>query len=135
MAGPAPYDIARTGTGLVAALRIEVPSGRIWVVEPGVGVFRFTSQFGNKIAYLLPEVSLQIQPPSGSVRPYLGAGAGIAEYLSGRGSTFGTLHAAAGFRLRLGNWGFRGDVRIRSIDPFAQTTTDLTVGVSKRLGR
>jgi hypothetical protein len=133
MVGPAPYDIGRTGTGVAAALRFEFPSGKIWVVEPAVGVLRYTSRLGDKITYFLPEVSLQVQPFSRNVRPYLGAGGGIAEYLSGRGTTFGTLHGTAGVRIRFGQWGIRGEARIRTIDPFAQTTTELTVGVSKRI--
>ena len=61
-------------------------------------------------------------------------GAGFSEYLSGRGTTYGTLHAAAGVRINLGeHYGARFEVRARSIDPFSQSTTDFTFGFMKRL--
>ena len=135
MAGPSHYDLAGTGTGFVAALRFDVPSGRIFLVEPGVTFFRYRSAFGDRISLVLPEISLLVEPPHGSIRPYAGVGAGFSEYLSGRGTTFGTLHATAGLRVNIGpRYGVRAEIRARSIDPFSQSTTDFTFGFSKRLG-
>ena len=134
MAGPSQYHLAARGTGFAAALRFGVPSGRIFVVEPSIGVFRGRSTFDDRISYLQPEISLQVEPPHGPVRPYAGVGAGFSEYLSGRGTTYGTLHAAAGVRINLGeHYGARFEVRARSIDPFSQSTTDFTFGFMKRL--
>jgi hypothetical protein len=136
LAGPSPYDLAGTGTGFAAALRFDFPSGRLLVFEPGIGFFRYENQSGDRITYLLPELSVQIQVPSGAVRPYVGGGIGFSEFLSGRGSTFVTLHAATGLRVDLGaDWGLRGEWRLRSIDPFTGNTSDLLLGVSRRFGR
>ena len=134
MGGPTRYDLGGKGTGFVAALRFDVPSGRIFVVEPGIAFARLRSATGARISYVLPEISLQVEPPRGAFRPYLGVGGGFAEYLSGRGTTYGTLHAAAGVRLNIGDhYGARFEVRARSIDPFSQSTTDFTFGFMKRL--
>ena len=135
LAGPSPYDLNGTGTGFAAALRVDVPVGRVLIVEPGIGFFRYRpGTSSGSISYLLPEVSLQLQAPSKGLRPYIGGGAGFSEFLSGRGSTFATLHATAGLRLDVGpDWGGRAEVRLRSIDPFVGSTTDLLIGLSRRL--
>lgn len=136
MAGATHYDFggAGVGTGFAAALRFDVPSGRIFVVEPGVALGRYRTAVGDRVSYLMPEISLQVEPPRGAVRPYVGVGGGFSEYLSGRGTTYGTLHAAAGLRLNIGaHYGARFEVRARSIDPFSRTTTDFTFGFMKRL--
>lgn len=124
-----------SGNGIAAAFGLSIPSGRFFLVEPGIGFFRYTSEFGEHIAYILPEVSLQFQVPSGAVRPYAGVGAGFSEYSSGRGSTYGTLHAAAGVRVRIaGGYGLRAEVRTRTIDPFRLNTTGFMLGLSWRVG-
>jgi hypothetical protein len=135
MAGPSSYDLAGTGTGFAGTVRFDAPSGRVVIFEPGVTFFHYTGEFGNGITYVIPEVSVQVQAPSRSVRPYIGAGAGFAEFLSGRGSTLAALHVTGGLRIDAGpNWGGRGEIRLRSIDPFKGNTTDLLVGVMRRLG-
>lgn len=137
LAGPSSYDLSGRGTAVAAAVRFDVPTGRLFIIEPGIGFFRYRTRFGQTIKYLLPEISFQLQPGRGAVRPYVGVGAGFSEYLTGPGASPGTVHAAAGVRVAVtGNYGFRGEVRIRGLDPFSgQRMTDLSVGVSKRLGR
>lgn len=133
--GGSSYDFVETGTGLTGALRFEIPSGRWMVIEPGLSVFSYETSVGDRLSYLLPEISFQFQPVSGAVRPYVGVGAGFTEYLSGRGATFATLHAAAGLRARINEtWGLRGDVRLRSVDPFARSMFDWMVGVTRAIG-
>lgn len=134
LGGPAPYDLAGTGTGGFGALRIEFPSGRYFVIEPGVSVFRYRSQLDEAITYILPELSVQAQVPGGALRPYAGGGIGFSEFLSGRGSNDLTLHAVGGFRADVANgWGLRAEARLRSIDPFAGSTVDLGFGITRRL--
>src|SRR5262245_15647174 len=99
LAGPSSYDLSGTGTAFAAALRVDVPSGRILIIEPGVGFLRYKNSPSETVSYILPELSLQVQAPSRVVRPYLGGGIGFSEFLSGRGSTYATLHATAGLRL------------------------------------
>ncbi len=135
MAGPSSYDLAGTGTGFAGTIRVDAPSGKFLIFEPGVTFFHYTSDVGNAINYIIPEVSIQVQAPSRTVRPYVGVGAGFSEFLSGRGSTLATLHVTGGIRLDAGrSWGARGEVRLRSIDPFKGNTTDLLFGVMRRIG-
>jgi hypothetical protein len=135
VAGPAPYDIGATGTGFAAALRFDLPSGRRFIIEPGLGYFRYTTQANAKINYLLPEVSVQYELASGSVRPFFGLGAGFAEFATGPGGSRGTVHAAAGLRAQSsGRVGFRVDARARSIDPFGSKGTMVELAAGLRLG-
>ncbi|MHB1329000.1 MAG: porin family protein [Gemmatimonadales bacterium] len=127
-------DEGADGNALTGGIRFDVPVGRFMIVEPGVTFLSYRSPAGGRIEYLLPEVSFQAQLPVGPIRPYAGIGAGFTEYLSGRGFTYGTLHAAGGVRVLMGDWGLRGEVRVRAIDPFRQTTVDLTAGVMRRFG-
>jgi len=135
MAGPSSYDLAGTGTGFAGTVRFDAPSGRVLIFEPGVTFFHYTGEFGNGITYVIPELSIQIQAPVRNVRPYIGAGAGFTEFLSGRGSTLAALHLTGGVRIDAGpTWGGRGEIRLRSIDPFKGNTTDLLVGLMHRIG-
>ncbi len=137
LAGPSSYNLSGTGTAVAAAIRFDVPTGRMFILEPGIGFFRYRTRFGQTIKYLLPEVSFQFQPVGGGVRPYVGVGAGFSEYLSGPGASPGTVLAAAGVRVGVTRtYGFRGEIRVRGLDPFSgQRMTDLSVGLTKRLGR
>lgn len=135
LGGISRYDIDRSDTGPAAALRLALPSGRFFVFEPGVGFLRFENRFGEGISYLMPELSVQVEPIKGPIRPYFGVGAGLTEFLSGRGTNYATMHAAAGIRASIGpRFGLRGDARARTIDPFRQSSFDLMFGVSWRLG-
>lgn len=127
-------DQGADGNGVTGGLRFDVPVGRFLLVEPGITFLSYRSQAAGRIEYLLPEVSFQAQLPVGPVRPYTGVGVGFTEYLSGRGFTYATLHWAGGARILMGDWGLRGEVRVRSIDPFRQTAVDLTAGITRRFG-
>ena len=132
--GPSSYRLSGTGTSFTAAIRFDLPLGRLFIVEPGIGYFRYRTQFKQSLKYLLPEVGFQIQPPRGPVRPYVGVGAGFSEYLTGPGASPGTVHVAAGLRAWLTrSYGLRAEVRLRGLDPFSgQQMTDFTIGFSKR---
>lgn len=135
--GAAPYDLATKGTGGTLGVRLELPSGRRFVIEPGLGYFRYPTPVDVTISYLLPEVSFQYDPSRGAVRPYLGAGAGLAEFASGPGGSRGTVHAVAGLRLQsAGRVGARFEARIRSIDPLGASgrVAEITAGLRLRLG-
>lgn len=137
LGGPAPFDDdVQTGTGLAAGLRFEFPASRFVLIEPGIGFFRYRTELGDRISYLLPEIGVQLQAPLPVVRPYVGAGLGFSEFLDGRGKSFLTLHAAGGVRIALAaGWGLRAEARARTIDPFKLKAVDLGVGLSHTLGR
>jgi len=131
--GPSPYDLSGTGTGFALNVGITIPVLRqVLMVEPSIGIFTYSSQFGNRTHWLFPELGLQAQALAGRVRPYLGGGIGAGtEGLSGPARWKLTLHGVAGVRAHLGGrWGIRGEMRLRSVDPFHGNTLDLGIGVT-----
>ena len=82
MAGPAHYDFgaAGIGTGFAAALRFDVPSGRIFVVEPGVSLVSRSSRPGGRFvptrasAAALPNTCQGGAPPTERCMPPPGFG-------------------------------------------------------------
>jgi hypothetical protein len=132
--GPSPYDLSGTGTGFAVNAGVAVPVLRqVLLLEPSLGIFTYTSQFGNREHWLFPELGLQAQARVGAVRPYLGGGIGAGTVgLSGPARWKFTLHGLAGVRAHLsGRWGIRGEMRIRSVDPFHGNTVDFGLGVTR----
>ncbi len=132
-AGPSPYDLSGTGTGLAIAGRVALPIQPYLIVEPGLVYFGYTTQFGTDFGFLLLELSVQAVAPLGPVHPYLGAGVGSAVANTGSSGSELTLHVVLGVRLRLtDHWGAVAEGRLRSVDPFHGNMVDLTLGVSWR---
>jgi hypothetical protein len=132
--GPSPYDLSGTGTGAAGAVLLAWAPVRGLVVEPGVTVFAYRSQFDERTTWLFPELSIQGQLPLGRVRPFLGGGAGGGFVASGTGQTVATLHAVGGVRIALGKgWGGLGEMRVRAVRPWTGNTVDFLFGVSRRL--
>jgi hypothetical protein len=73
-AGPSPYDLSGTGTGTSGAAFLAWRGVRGLVVEPGLTVFSYRSQFDERTSLLFPELSMQG-----------GAGARCFPAVSGRG--------------------------------------------------
>ncbi len=134
VAGPFQYDLSGTGTSVFGAARVELPLGSVVVVEPGLTVGRYDAQFGSTVTLLFPEIQLQLQS-RGSVSPYLGVGAGPAfAFSEGASDSELALSTAVGLRVRTqSGWGVRGELRVRAIDPFAGTTAEWGLGVSRRI--
>lgn len=132
-AGVAPYDLSGTGTAGIYGLSVALPLPSVFLAEGGVRYLHYSSQFGRSYDYLMPEVSLQVEPGLRSpVRPYLGVGAGPVIELNASGYTSLTLHAAAGARIRVGeSWLLRPEARLRSVDPWHGSDVELTVGVGR----
>jgi hypothetical protein len=135
VAGPAEYDLAGTGWSWTAAARIGIPLTSALVLEPGLGFFTYSSQFfQDRISFLLPEVTLQLQYPGQRVQPYLGVGAGAAYMIEGYDHSLvpgwglnldaepriePSAHAAVGLRAGVvQNWGVVGEARVRNISFF-----------------
>lgn len=132
--GPSPYDLSGTGTGLAFNAGITLPlAGRVLLAEPSVGIFTYRSQFGKRTHWLFPELSIQAQAGLGVVHPYIGGGLGAGTAgLSGPAHWVVTLHGLAGLRVHLGGpWGVRGEMRVRSVDPFHGNTVDVGLGITR----
>lgn len=133
-AGPSPYDLSGTGTGTAIGGFLPWRPTRGLVVEPGLTVFSYRSQYDERTNLLLPELSIQGELVLGQFRPFLGGGAGGSFAVSGVPTTTLTLHAAAGGRVDLGqSWGLLGEMRIRSVHPWTGNTADFLFGVSRAL--
>lgn len=136
MAGPSSYDLSGTGTATAVALGTVFRVVGPLLVEPGATYFRYNPQFGTDVTYLFTEVSLQAQAHFGRLYPYLGLGGGRAFQVGGpdpRQHAW-TLHGVGGFRITVSNkWGFRGELRVRTVDPFHGTTADFTAGIVRYL--
>lgn len=132
MGGITEYDLSGVDTRPFVALRGEVPLSRFMLVEPGLGFFRYETQGGADVNVFLPEVQLQAAPMRTRVRPYLGAGVGLGhQRATGATETDLTLSGAAGLRAALTPaLGLRGELRVRSIDPWTGSTADFGAGLS-----
>lgn len=128
------YDLSGTGTSAFGGLRLELPVGRVFVVEPGLTYAHYSSQFQTGVSYLLPEVQAQVQVPGRWVRPFLGGGVGLSHAWSGGGSADDlTLTGSVGTRVRVTDlWSARAELRVRSIDPFHATVAEWTLGIARR---
>jgi hypothetical protein len=128
--GPAPYDLAGTGTGGTGRLGLSWALGGTVALEPSLGVLVAS---GNNL--LLPEISLEVAVGHKRFRPYVGAGAGAAWAFDGNGPAWRTtLHAMIGARLAPSDgWGLRGELRARSVDPWIGETVDITVGFTRQV--
>ncbi|MGH2392720.1 MAG: hypothetical protein ACRDGH_04365, partial [Candidatus Limnocylindria bacterium] len=95
--GASQYDLSGTGWGPFLAGRASIPWTGPVVLEPGLEVFTYESQFDERHTLLLPVVQLQLARREGRLRPYGGVGGGIMIDFSDSG-THGdwTLSASAG---------------------------------------
>ncbi len=133
VAGPAPYDLAGTGTGVIVGLRGDIRPVPYFSGQIGISYFKYTS--GGQIGYdyLLPEVTVAGRMPLGRVAPYLGGGLGLSVELEGQDDEALTLHGAVGLNVELGRHVETvTEARLRSIDPWTGNTLDLVVGMGWR---
>jgi hypothetical protein len=134
VAGPVIYDLSGNGTGFGAGIRVPWQAQTWLIVEPGVGFLSYNNQFDVHTSYLFPELSLQGQLRFGRVRPFLGGGVGGAFVLQGSGETVAALHGVLGTRIDMSSdWVVSGELRVRSVDPWAGNTADILFGVTRRL--
>lgn len=131
VAGPAPFDLSGTGTGLAVNLGLAFRPARRLVVEPGLGFFTYRNDFHQRSHWFFPELSLQAEAQRGRLRPFIGGGGGAGvQSRVGSDRWVGTLHAVAGVRLRIGRgWGGRAELRVRAVPPFSGHTIDFGLGL------
>lgn len=131
---PSEYDLSGVGWTSVYALRLPIGTTSWFTVEPGMTYFSYEGQSSQDIWYINPEVQAQLTPFQGRVRPYLGAGVGVARGSSeGRSEWDATLSGALGLRAGLaGPWSALGEVRVRTIDPWTGTLGEFGLGLARR---
>jgi outer membrane protein with beta-barrel domain len=127
------YDLSGTGDTFFGAVRVEMPLSPIVLLEPGLTFSRYEADFGSNVSLLFPEMQIQLQG-RGGVSPYIGMGAGPAFAFRGGWSDIQlSLSAALGLRVRIKqHWRVGGELRIRAVDPFAGTTAEWGLGISRR---
>lgn len=132
--GVASYDLSGTGTSGVAAARIEMPVWRAVQLQVGSGFFWYRAQDNDNVSVLLPEAGALLRIP-GAVPLYLGAGVGHTLAVNGDTDDDPMLYGAVGLEIvdRAG-WAIRPELRLRSVDPWAGSIADFTIGVRRRLG-
>jgi hypothetical protein len=119
--------------GVVGAVRFELPmgdSGR-WLVVPGLTYAHYTLGSPTQIDVFVPEVLVHFQLGRGSVRPYLGAGAGL--------SVINVIHTfdpvlslATGLRIdATQHWGARLEADVRSFGLEAGSV-GWSIGIARR---
>ncbi|MGH7573060.1 MAG: hypothetical protein ACREMK_14650 [Gemmatimonadota bacterium] len=131
LAGASQYDLSGTGWGAFLAGRASFPWIGPVVLEPGIEVFSYESQFVDRHSLLMPGVQLQLARREGRVRPYGGIGGGVMIDFSESG-THGdwTLSASTGTRFALSQgMDLIGELRLRSLAPWKGTMADLGVGL------
>ncbi len=123
-------------TGIVGA-RLEASLSPNVFLDVGVAWFSYGSRSGpadTLPGFLMPDVGLALQVPLGRLRPYVGAGVGLAADLGSGGGAFSAIHLAAGVQLDLwGSWAARFDYRIRALASPHTDSREITVGLTTRL--
>lgn len=135
--GISSFDLAGTGTGLVAVPSYRYRIGGVFAVRASLPLFldsrtRTVSgiTFAESDNLLLPEVSVEAGWRLGPLQPFVGVGAGVAANLAGRHPGGATLHAALGAaiplrdRVRLAATG-----KVRAVRPWSGSMVDLTIGL------
>ncbi|MES3034065.1 MAG: hypothetical protein V4813_08710 [Gemmatimonadota bacterium] len=125
------FDLSGTGNALIISARADVALQRWLLAEGAVSAFRPDEQFGQRRTYVVPEAQLQLQIPFGTLRPYLGLGAGYV-FASGRQQV--TASTAAGLRVRVAAVDLRGELRVRGFgSEFSGAAAEWTFGAAYRL--
>ena len=138
LGGVVDFDTTAVPNGGIVALAFDsplVPLGWHWVVEPSFNVGWFRPDTVRTRWLIAPELQIQWQFTTGAIRPYAGAGGGIA-FIGSADSTERTTDLtgtiAAGIRARTGDLGFRLEVRRRTTDALPGWTTEWLFGISRR---
>ena len=119
--------------GVVGAVRLELPlgDGGRWLLVPGLTYAHYTLRSPTEIDVFVPEALVHLQLARGSVRPYLGAGAGLS--LINVIRTFDpVLTLATGLRIDFADqWSARveGDVRSFRLE---ERTLGWSLGIARR---
>ena len=119
--------------GVIGTARLELPlgSGGRWLFVPGLTYAHYTLGSPTEIDVLVPEVLIHFQLSRGSVRPYVGAGAGLS--LINVIHTFDpVLTLATGLRIDVTpQWGARLEGDVRSFG-FQASALGWSIGIARR---
>lgn len=132
-AGTSGYDLQGLGWARSVGMRAAVGLTSSVVIEPSVMSFGYRGQTGADISYTMAEISVQLQAPTGGVRPYVGAGGGYAFARGGLARSERTVHGALGLRTSvMQHVGLVAEVRLRNLSWFRANATmlDYVGGIS-----
>ncbi len=132
--GASEYDLSGVGWTTVFGPRVDHRILGPFSVQLSLPIYGYEPQFGDRLTYVLPELSLLISPRRAQMAPYFGFGAGWSFVISGPNVPDAwTLHAALGIRAQVvSSWDLRSEFRVRTIDPWAGVTADISGGLGYR---
>lgn len=136
LGGVTQYDLGGVGIAPAVSFRATSPLDRRVVVEGAFTYFSYSSQAKETTWHVLPEAQVQVQWVRWGLRPFFGLGMGASRASSDNDSaTDLTFSVAGGARRRIAQgWTLTGELRVRSIDPWAGTTADWGLGILGPLG-
>lgn len=132
--GTSQYDLRGVGGTLLIGARYEVERGPWLVTELAFGRIDAAADFGDRQKLTTIEGQLQAQLVFGPLRPYVGAGLGIASLTDRAGGSL-TVSGAGGARLAIPRTrlDLRGELRLRGIERrFTGSAVEITGGVAYR---
>lgn len=135
-------DFRSEGTAPVWGVRFRFPLGRWVAIEPALHLTSFTVDdppegVDREGRLTTVDFQLQLQLPTGRIRPYVGVGAGGgADFREERGADdfiVSTFTGAVGVRVGMTEQlHLVGEARLRSLDEFAESGVGLHAGVGWR---
>jgi hypothetical protein len=133
--GMSHFDLAGTGSGPIAALRVDLPLFPL-IAEGSLTAFRPSEFSGVRRSFVIPEAQLQFQLFPMFIRPYVGIGAGYFRAISGPEPRRNDVAYSASAGIRAGfpgmPFGIRTELRVRGIGSgFAGNSTEWTIGISR----
>lgn len=127
------YDLEGVDVEEIWSVRVRIGFGAL-ALEPSVAFSDYAPDGGEEVALIIPELQFQLGYPFGRVRPYAGAGLGFVltdpSDPDVESTTDFDINSAVGVDLALTrSIGLTGEVRVRGIDSFDWTMTDLAAGL------
>lgn len=133
------YDMTRTGTAPMIALRATRSAASVLTLEGGVTLARPRPVAGETTTFIAPDVQAQLTLPFSAVVPYMGLGTGAVFDLrsgdAGDSSIDFSVNGALGIRAYLrGRTGVQAEFRGRGVGvDFDRSAAEFTLGLIWRM--
>ena len=132
-AGPTNYDLNGTGGSAVISARLDFIVEPWLVLQQSFSYFNYQPPTISRTHIVFSDTQAQFQIP-GSIRPFIGIGAGGASDIGRHIGQQFTLSASAGARVSVRRaWSAAAEFRFRSVNPFSSSTRDWLIGISKEI--